>query len=95
MCVGLSCNRFPPRVSFISAQYQYSFCVRWPYSPSSSPRGKELHKNLSLSLSLSALFVSALINLVCRNWRHAGKEEKNVCCCVLCVLAERHIQSIC
>lgn len=71
MRVRISCNRFPLRVSFISAHCQYSPCVRWPCSPSSSPRGKESHK--SLSLSLPFLLVPSLILCAETGGRQGGK----------------------
>jgi len=86
MCVGLSCNRFPLRVSFIMSN---SFSVRWPYSISSSPRGKELHKTLSLSPSLSALFVMpSLILCAETGGRQGGKEC--VLLCFVCVSWKTH-----
>lgn len=78
-CVLISCNRFPRRVSFISVHCQYFLCVRWPYSPPSSPRGKELHNTLSLSLPF--LLVPSLILCAETGGRQGGK----VCVLLSCV----------
>lgn len=95
MRVRISCNRFPLRVSFISVHCQYSPCVRWPCSPSSSPRGKELHKTLSLSLPFLLVpsfilcaetggrqggKVCVLLSFVCVSWGTQCVSIQSICC---------------